>query len=172
MSPAEHRIRLCTDADTAALVEVINDGASAYRGVIPADRYHEPYMPRDELLAEIASGVVFWGLERDGEIAGVMGIQDVQDVTLIRHAYVRTAERRGGVGSALLSHLLAQSARPILIGTWKAAAWAIDFYRKHGFEPVPESDIAPLLRRYWSIPDRQIETSVVLAQKSWLNIPR
>lgn len=167
-----HAIRLCTAADTGALVDIINDGATAYRGVIPADRYHEPYMPRDELLSEIESGVVFWALESHGEIVGVMGIQDVKDVTLIRHAYVRTAGRRGGVGSALLTHLLAQSKRPILIGTWKAAVWAVDFYRKHGFEPVPDADIAPLLQRYWSIPVRQIETSVVLAQTSWLESRR
>ncbi len=169
MSGAAPHIRLGTDADTDAMLEIINDGATAYRGVIPADRYHEPYMPRDDLLNEIASGVVFWVLETDGGVTGVMGIQEVQDVTLIRHAYVRTAGRRGGVGSALLAHLLAQTDRPILIGTWKSAVWAVDFYRKHGFEPVPDDQIAPLLRRYWSIPDRQIETSVVLAQSEWLN---
>jgi N-acetylglutamate synthase-like GNAT family acetyltransferase len=159
-------IRLCTAADAGQLFEVINDAAEAYRGVIPADRFHDPYMPLEHLESEIASGVVFWALDQDAVILGVMGIQDVDDVTLIRHAYVRTAERRRGIGARLLAHLTARADRPILIGTWKAATWAIDFYRKHGFEPVAEDQVPDLLRRYWSIPERQIETSVVLAERS------
>lgn len=157
-------IRLCSERDERELFDVINDGAEAYRGVIPADRFHDPYMSMDALRGEIRDGVVFWAKETDGRIAGAMGIQDVDDVTLIRHAYVRTAQRRSGIGTELLAHLRAQAERPILIGTWKAAHWAIDFYRKHGFEPVPEDEVPVLLRRYWSIPERQIETSVVLAE--------
>ena len=157
-------IRLCTAADTDELFAIINDAARAYKGVIPPDRYHDPYMPREELEHEIASGVMFWALETDGGIAGVMGIQDVDDVTLIRHAYVRTADRRKGIGARLLEHLMTRASRPVLIGTWKAASWAIDFYRKHGFELVADEEVPVLLRRYWSIPDRQIETSVVLRQ--------
>lgn len=161
-------IRPAVAGDLDTLFDIINDGAQAYKGVIPADRYHEPYMPRDELEAEIGHGVVFWLEETAHGISGVMGIQDVKDVTLIRHAYVRTAARRKGVGARLLQHLLSSTDRPVLIGTWKAATWAIGFYRKHGFDTVPKDDVPALLRKYWSIPDRQIETSVVLAQKDWL----
>lgn len=157
-------IRCAADGETDLLLEVINDGARAYAGVIPADRYHEPYMARDALSREIASGVEFWLDDRDGAVDGIMGIQDVKDVTLIRHAYVRMAAQRRGIGTKLLEHLLGSTRRPVLIGTWKAATWAIDFYRHHGFDRVPDDDVPGLLRRYWSIPDRQIETSVVLAQ--------
>ncbi len=161
-------IRNCYAEDFAAVLEVINDGARAYKGVIPADRWHEPYMSAEELSAEIAAGVAFRGWESGGGLMGVMGTQAVDDVTLIRHAYVRTAHRRQGIGSRLLRDLTAGSQRPILIGTWAAATWAIDFYRQHGFEVVPAADIPVLLKRYWSIPERQIETSVVLAQRAWL----
>lgn len=157
-------IRPCTQADISAILEIVNDAAQVYRGAIPADCWKEPYMPEQELRHELASGVVFWGHEKDGELIGVMGIQDVADVTLIRHAYVRSANHRHGVGAALLSHLRKLTTRPILIGTWKAAIWAVHFYQKHGFRVVPEEEKNRLLRKYWTIPDRQIETSLVLAE--------
>ena len=153
----------CTDPDLPAMLAIINDAAQAYRGVIPADRWHEPYMPAEELAAEIAAGVVFWGCENDGRLVGVMGLQPVQDVALIRHAYVATAARRGGIGGELLRHLIAQSDRPVLVGTWAAATWAIRFYERHGFTLVAPDEKARLLATYWSIPERQIDTSVVLA---------
>jgi GNAT superfamily N-acetyltransferase len=142
----------------------VNGAAEAYRGVIPADCWHEPYMPADELDREIDAGVVFWGYEDDGQLVGVMGIQDVGDVDLIRHAYVLPGNQRRGIGGALLERLTGSTGRPILVGTWAAADWAIDFYRRHAFELVPPERGAELLRRYWSIPDRQVETSVVLAR--------
>jgi N-acetylglutamate synthase-like GNAT family acetyltransferase len=157
-------IRPCNTADFEAIYEIVNDAAVAYKGVIPADRWHEPYMPREELRYEIDAGVRFWGYEENGELIGVMGIQDVQDVTLIRHAYVRTTQRRKGIGGKLLSHLLTLTERPILIGTWAAASWAIRFYEKHGFRLVSEEEKNRLLKEYWSIPERQVETSVVLVE--------
>lgn len=162
-------IRPCTERDLDQILEVINDGAQAYEGVIPADRYKVPYMPRDELEREIAHGVRFWGVERDRRLVAVMGLQNVEDVTLIRHAYVRTAERRRGIGGRLLEELRTRATRPLLVGTWAAAEWAIAFYRRHGFELVPRDQVPVLLRRYWSIPERQIETSVVLAERAWLD---
>lgn len=156
-------IRLCRDDERAAILGIVNTAAQAYRGVIPADRWHEPYMPRDELDREIAAGVTFWGHERDGLLAGVMGLQGVRDVDLIRHAYVLPAYQRHGIGGALLAHLRSRSARPMLIGTWAAAGWAVRFYQRHGFALVSPARKAELLKTYWSIPDRQIETSVVLA---------
>jgi GNAT superfamily N-acetyltransferase len=160
-------IRPCSTADVPALFAIINDAAQAYQGIIPADRWHEPYMRREELEAEIAGGVAFWGAARDGRLIGVMGMQDRGEVTLIRHAYVRTSERRQGIGEALLRHLETLTAKPILIGTWSAASWAIDFYRKHGYRVLSRPEIERLLRKYWRIPDRQIETSVVLANARW-----
>jgi len=160
-------IRPCTDEEFEAIFEIVNDAAEAYRGVIPADRWHEPYMPREELRAEIDAGVVFWGCEDGGELAGVMGIQPVRDVTLIRHAYVRTARRRRGIGGRLLAHLRTRTDRPILMGTWAAATWAVGFYEKHGFRRVTHAEKERLLRVYWSIPERQVETSVVLADEAW-----
>jgi N-acetylglutamate synthase-like GNAT family acetyltransferase len=160
-------IRPCTEADFVPIWEVINDGAQAYRGVIPPDRLHDPYMTRDQLLAEIADGVRFWACERDGAILAVMGIQDVQDVTLIRHAYVRTAHQREGLGGRMLEHLRALARGPLLIGTWADATWAIGFYRRHGFRVVSHEEKERLLRKYWKIPERQVETSVVLAEAGW-----
>ena len=157
-------IRSCIDADCEAIYEIINDAAQAYCGVIPADRWHEPYMCMEELRHEIDGGVRFWGWEEDGRLLGVMGIQDVQDVTLIRHAYVRTANRNGGIGGKLLSGLRKLTTRPILIGTWAAATWAIRFYEKYGFRLVTPEEKDRLLKKFWSIPERQIETSVVLAE--------
>jgi GNAT superfamily N-acetyltransferase len=160
-------IRPCEQRDIDAMFTIINDAAEAYRGIIPADRWNEPYMPREELLHEIQSGVRFWGLERDSELLGIMGIQDVQDVTLIRHAYVRTTHRNHGIGGILLAKLRTMTTRPILIGTWADAAWAVRFYEKHGFHKVTPSEKDRLLKKYWSIPERQVETSVVLADAQW-----
>jgi N-acetylglutamate synthase-like GNAT family acetyltransferase len=160
-------IRPCTDDDLAAIFAIINDAAQAYKGVIPADRWSEPYMPEAELGHEIDQGVVFWGWEEIGELIGVMGIQPVQDVTLIRHAYVRSARRNQGIGAALLADLHGRTETPMLIGTWAAATWAIRFYEKRGFRRVPMDQIVPLLERYWSVPARQAETSVVLADEAW-----
>jgi GNAT superfamily N-acetyltransferase len=157
------RIRRCRDDEQDAVLTIINAAAEAYRGVIPADRWHEPYMESRELENEIAAGVRFWGYEADGELIGVMGVQAVREVDLIRHAYVLPDSQRRGVGAALLRHLRAISARRMLVGTWAAADWAIRFYRRHGFEPVSPERKAALLKTYWTIPDRQIETSVVLA---------
>jgi len=160
-------IRPCGADDLRAMFSIINDAARAYRGVIPADRWHDPYMPLDELETQIAEGVVFWGFESAGELVGVMGVQDRGDVTLIRHAYVRTGQRRNGIGEKLLEHLEATTTKPILIGTWKAATWAIRFYEKNGYRLLSPPEIDRLLRTYWNIPDRQIETSVVLADARW-----
>src|SRR5215212_1409833 len=162
MSEGEAKIRSCTDDDRSAILAVVNAAAEAYRGVIPADRWHEPYMPEEELDAEVAAGVEFWGYEADGELVGIMGIQPVRDVHLIRHAYVAPGRQRGGVGGALLERLAEAIEGRILVGTWAAAGWAIDFYRRHGFEQVSERRKNELLKTYWSIPERQIETSVVL----------
>jgi N-acetylglutamate synthase-like GNAT family acetyltransferase len=161
-------IRRSTNADFEAMLAIVNDGAQAYRGVIPADRWHEPYMPTDELAKEIAAGIVFWIAEEDGRMRGVMGMQDKGDVALVRHAYVATATQRSGVGTKLLRHVQGLTDKPILIGTWAAASWAIDFYRRNGFTVVSASDKENLLRKYWSIPVRQIETSVVLADARWM----
>lgn len=151
-----------TKKDFPHILEIINDAASAYKGIIPDDRWHEPYMSEKELQHQIDDGVNFWCyLENDG-ITGVMGIQDKEDVTLIRHAYVRTLARNKGIGGKLLRHLSILTTKPILIGTWAEASWAIDFYKKHGFRLVSFQEKEVLLRKYWSIPLRQIETSVVL----------
>ena len=156
----------CRDSDFTDINRIINAGAEAYRGVIPSDRFHEPYMTIEELRGEIDRGVVFWGFTGGGDtLQGVMGIQDVRDVTLIRHAYVLPECQRRGIGSALLNHLAALAERPILIGTWADAEWAIAFYEKHGFALVSEEEKNRLLAKYWTIPERQIETSVVLRQR-------
>lgn len=160
-------IRKCEDSDFEAIYSIINDAATAYRGVIPADRWKEPYMPQEELRHEMENGVVFWGYEEKGELSGVMGIQDVEDVTLIRHAYVRTTRRGRGIGSTLLSKLRELTDRPVLIGTWADAVWAVGFYEKHGFRLVTPEEKDRLLKTYWSIPERQIETSVVLADSAY-----
>ena len=168
--PSNTMIKACAESDFEAIYSVINDAASAYKGIIPADRWHEPYMSRAELQSEIASAVVFWGYYEADEIVGVMGVQDVLDVTLIRHAYVQTARRNQGIGGRLLEHHYRKSKRPVLVGTWAAAVWAIRFYEKHGFRLVTPAEKDKLLRKYWSIPDRQVETSVVLADERWLKI--
>jgi N-acetylglutamate synthase-like GNAT family acetyltransferase len=160
-------IRRGVEADFTALLAIVNDAARAYRGVIPVDRWHEPYMSADELAREIAAGVVFWVAEHEGRLAGVMGIQDKGDVALVRHAYVAPSTQRAGVGTCLLRHVEGLVDKPILIGTWAAASWAIEFYRRNGFTVVPSGHKDRLLRTYWSIPARQIETSVVLANGRW-----
>jgi GNAT superfamily N-acetyltransferase len=160
-------IRLCHDDERTELLTIVNAAAEAYRGVIPADCWHEPYMSAGELESEIRGGVVFWGYDTGGVLLGVMGIQPVRDVDLIRHAYVRPGSQHQGVGSALLQTLLQiprlRSAQRTLVGTWAAADWAIRFYRRRGFELVPPERQDDLLRSYWTIGQRQIETSVVLA---------
>jgi len=160
-------IRPCSAQDLPQIFSIINDAAQAYRGVIPTDRWREPYMPRDELEQALGQGIAFWGCESHGKLVGVMGIQDRGEVTLIRHAYVRTAERRKGIGERLLRELEGMAAKPILIGTWSAAAWAIRFYEKNGYRALSRPETERLLRKYWSIPERQIETSVVLANERW-----
>ena len=141
----------------------------AYRGIIPADRWHEPYMPEEELRKQVDEGVQFWKYTEGGNIAGVMGIQYKEDVTLIRHAYVRTAERSKGIGSKLLAYLRSIAVTPVLIGTWADATWAITFYLKQGFRLLPKDEKNNLLLKYWTIPDRQVETSVVLASADWVS---
>jgi N-acetylglutamate synthase-like GNAT family acetyltransferase len=163
-------IRRSVGEDFAQILAIINDGAQAYRGVIPADRWHDPYMPAFELEKQIREGVEFSVAEDEGRMLGVMGIQDRGDVALVRHAYVSTQWQRGGVGTKLLKHVQGLTSKPILIGTWADASWAIGFYERNGFEVLTKPDIERLLRRYWSIPDRQVETSVVLADQRWLKL--
>lgn len=163
-------IRPCNQADFDEIWAIINDGALAYKGVIPEDCRHDPYMSKAELQHEIDGGVAFWGFERDGSLIGVMGIQDVRDVTLIRHAYVRTIAQGEGVGRQLLTHLRDLAKTPLLIGTWADAAWAIRFYEKNGFRLLSSEQKDEILPKYWKIPQRQIETSVVLASPEWLQL--
>ena len=164
-------IRKSEANDFEAILTVINDAAQAYRGVIPSDRWHEPYMSADELAEEIASGVIFWLVEDDGRLLGVMGIQDKEDVALVRHAYTVTTLQRTGVGTKLLRHVETLAGKPILIGTWADASWAIEFYRRNGYTLVSDEDKNRLLRTYWSIPARQVEASVVLADTRWMKTP-
>ena len=156
-------IRRCDTHDVQSICEIINDGAQAYKGMIPADRWTEPYMPLKELQHEIENGVVFWTYGEPGALVAVMGIQTVQDVTLIRHAYVLSNHQGKGIGGILLAHLRQLTSNPVLIGTWTAAVWAIRFYEKHGFRIVGPEEKTRLLKKYWTVPDRQIETSLVLA---------
>ena len=160
-------IRECSPADFPVILEIINESAESYRGAIPLDCWKEPYMSAAELRHETEQGVRFLGCEEGGQLVGVMGSQDVQDVTLIRHAYVRTILRNRGIGGALISVLRRQTPRPVLVGTWAAATWAIGFYERYGFLLVPQPEKDRLLKRYWSIPERQIEMSVVLAEMRW-----
>ena len=157
-------IRPCRDDEREAILAIVNAAAVAYRGVIPADRWHEPYMSPEELDGELAAGVEFWGAEEEGELVGVIGIQPLSEVDLIRHAYVSPGSQRKGVGGALLEHVSSAATRRILVGTWAAADWAISFYRHHGFELLSSERATELLRTHWTIPDRQIETSVVLSR--------
>jgi GNAT superfamily N-acetyltransferase len=155
-------IRPCRPDERDCILAIVNAAAEAYRGVIPADRWHEPYMPADELGADIAAGVEFWGYEDGGELLGIMGMQRVRDVDLIRHAYVVPGSQGRGIGGALLERLAGATTRRMLVGTWAAAEWAIRFYRRHGFEQVTPECKDALLKAYWKIPERQIEESVVL----------
>lgn len=159
-------IRRCDDRDHAPILGIINAAALVYRGVIPADRWHEPYMSPAELDAELAAGVVFHAEQADGQLRGVMGIQDLGDVELIRHAYVAPGVQGRGIGGALLEYLMRDRTRPVLVGTWAAAQWAIAFYSGHGFTQVSDDEKTRLLRRYWTVPERQVETSVVLRWES------
>ena len=160
-------IRECKESDFNTIFDIINEAAQAYQGVIPEGRWNEPYMSFEELRKEIEDGVVFWGLEHDRQLLGVMGIQNKGDVTLIRHAYVWTRAQKMGIGTKLLQHLESLTETPILIGTWAAASWAILFYQKNGYTLVSEEEKNRLLRKYWSIPERQVETSVVLTNQRW-----
>jgi len=155
-------IRPCGAHDRDTILGIVNSAAEAYRGVIPADRWHEPYMEGTELDSELAAGVQFWGYEEGGRLLGVMGIQSVDDVELIRHAYVLPGHQGMGIGGALLAHLRARATSRLLVGTWADAEWAIRFYQGHGFTLAGRDRTARLLRTYWWIPERQIETSVVL----------
>ena len=158
-------IRPCTEGDLAQMLEVINDAAQKYRGAIAADRWKEPYMPEAELREEIADGVSFWAWTDGPRVVSVMGLQDRGDVVLIRHAYTRTAAQGSGAGSALMAHLKGLARKPMLVGTWKAAVWAIRFYEKRGFRLAGDAEKERLLRRYWRIPERQVEESVVLSDQ-------
>ena len=161
-------IRKSNAEDFQAILEIVNDAAQAYRGVIPRDRWRDPYMPADELSKEIADGVVFWVAEDEGRVVGVMGIQDKGAVALVRHAYTATVLQRKAVGTKLLRLVQGLTDKPVLIGTWADASWAIDFYRQNGFTVVANEEKDRLLREYWSIPVRQVETSVVLADSAWM----
>lgn len=155
-------IRRCTDSDVPAIEAIINEAAQAYRGVIPADCWHEPYMSSADLNTEIAAGVGFWGWDEQGALMGIMGIQRVQEATLVRHAYVSTGYQGRGIGTELLKALIAQAQPPLMVGTWAAAEWAIRFYQQHGFRLVAPGEKDRLLDTYWKIPGRQRDTSVVL----------
>ncbi len=166
-------IRECTESELATILEIINLAAQAYKGVIPDDRWKDPYMPLEELRHEIDDGVAFWGMGRNGQLLGVMGMQDKDDVVLIRHAYVRPRFQKLGIGTRLLQHLEGMTKKPILVGTWAAASWAILFYQKNGYTLVSDEEKTYLLKKYWSVPKRQIDTSVVLAKRfQGHNLPR
>ena len=164
-----YTVRRCRKDERSVISGIINAAAEAYRGVIPPDRWHDPYMSLLELDSEISAGVAFWAYDSEGEVIGVMGIQPVRDVDLIRHAYVRPGNQRRGVGTALISHIRSMSPRQMLVGTWAAATWAIAFYQRHGFELVSAAQKTSLLETYWTISERQIETSVVLAHPAWMS---
>lgn len=156
-------IRECRESDVDVIYEIVNDAAQAYKDVIPEDRWHDPYMSKTELKQELHDGVVFWGFVVNSELVGVMGIQDKGDVVLIRHAYIRTDRQNKGIGSRLLRFLESTTDKAVLVGTWADATWAIAFYQKNGYQLVSAQEKDELLRRYWNIPERQIQTSVVLA---------
>jgi len=164
-------IRKATAEDFEEIFNIINDAAIAYKDVIPSDQWHEPYMTREELQSQIEEGVRFSCYMENNEIVGVMGIQDKLDVALIRHAYVRTKQRKKGIGTLLLQELIKDAKKPILIGTWKAADWAIRFYEKHDFRLMEEEEKNSILKKYWTIPDRQVEASVVLVDRKYRKSP-
>ena len=162
-------VRPCTEPDLPRMLEIVNAAAEAYRGAIPLDRWHEPYMSESELKADIAAGIQFRCCWEGDDLLGLMGIQPVRDVHLIRHAYVKPGIQRGGVGTILIEDLMANTGGQILVGTWAAASWAIRFYEKNGFTLVSRERTPDVLRTYWNIPERQIETSVVLARPPLAN---
>jgi GNAT superfamily N-acetyltransferase len=164
---AMSNVRPCRNDERSAILTIINAAAEAYRGFIPDDCWHEPYMPQDALLGDIEAGVAFWGYEQDKTLLGVMGLQPVRDVDLIRHAYVLPSNQGRGIGGELLEYLRRQSTRRLLVGTWAAAVWAIRFYARNGFVQVSPARRTALLKTYWTVPDRQIETSVVLAKPAF-----
>jgi N-acetylglutamate synthase-like GNAT family acetyltransferase len=172
VSRGNEMIRQCYDTDFEGVHSIINHAARKYKGVIPDDCWKVPYMSREELKYEIENGILFWGYEINNKLIGVMGIQDVQDVTLIRHAYVSTAEQGRGIGGKLLSFLCQQTNRPVLLGTWADAIWAIRFYAQRGFSSVSPKEKDRLLKKYWVIPERQAEVSVVLADETWFDLSR
>ena len=160
------RVRPCGDQEIESILGIINDAAQAYRGAIPPDRWHDPYMSEAELRRDMSAGVEFWGCEIDGKLVGVMGMQRVQDADLIRHAYVLPGHQRHGVGGILIDHLRQRSKRRMLVGTWADATWAVKFYQRNDFELIASREQrVELLKRYWTIPDRQVETSIVLELK-------
>jgi len=163
-------IRRCAREDFESIHLVINKAARAFQGVIPLDCWKDPYMTEEELRREITDGICFFGYEEEGVLIGVMGIQHVRDVSLIRHAYVLPSWQRHGIGGDLILALRRQTDRPILLGTWADAAWAVHFYEKYGFRPVPLDEKDGLLRTYWHVSERQIETSVVLADERWFDL--
>jgi len=163
-------IRRCAEEDFKSIYAVINEAARAYQDVIPPDCWKDPYMTEEELRREIADGICFFAYEEDGRLIGVMGIQHVRDVSLFRHAYVIPLWQRRGIGGNLISALRRQTDRPILLGTWADATWAVHFYEKYGFKSVPLEEKDKLLRTYWHVSDRQVETSVVLADERWFEL--
>jgi GNAT superfamily N-acetyltransferase len=163
-------IRRCDSTDLENILEIINDGAQAYKGVIPPDYWKEPYMSGEELRNELDEGIVLWGYEEKGALISVMGIQDKQDVTLVRHAYVLTSRQNLGIGGRLLHYLLQLTGKPVLVATWRNADWAIRFYEGHGFRLVPEEDGYSLQKKYWSTPEKKIKASVVLADERWFDL--
>jgi len=153
-------VRDCTVSDLDQMYRIVNSAAKAYEGVIPADRYREPYMPVEELRREMKR-MTFFGWEEGEGLVGVMGLEAVKGVSLVRHAYVLPASQKRGIGARLLQHAKEVFAgERLLVGTWADAYWAVDFYKKHGFRLCPDKD--SLLKKYWNVPARQIETSVVL----------
>jgi N-acetylglutamate synthase-like GNAT family acetyltransferase len=163
----DQMIRKYEQNDLQTMYAIINDAAQAYKGVIPKDRWQDPYMPLDELKYEIEDGIIFWGIEEGGNLVGIMGIQDKVTVTLIRHAYVLTNMQNRGMGTQLLQHLEGMTKKPVLIGTWETATWAIRFYERNGYCLLSRGETEQLLKTYWNIPERQVETSVVLANSTW-----
>ena len=159
---SNHRMAWCRAEDTLRIIEIINEAALAYRGAIPDDRWHDPYMTSDDLRRDVESGVTFLGMSVDGRLVGVMGIQRVRDCDLIRHAYVLPGFQRHGIGGSLLGHLTAASSRQMLVGTWAGATWALSFYQRHGFTLADPKQSKLLLGTYWQIPPAQREASVVL----------
>ena len=153
----------CTKKNISNILYVINDASLKYKGIIPNDCWHEPYMTKQKLISEFANGVRIFGYNKDNNLVGVMGIQELKDVTLIRHAYILTQYQGLGIGKSLLQHLFKiKTSSCLLVGTWRDATWAIQFYEKFGFVLHTKKQTAQLLKKYWDLPSKQIENSVVL----------